>query len=122
VNTKKVRVYKEYHSVCPLVGIRTLPTPLSPASVPLPPEPLTSLGGGGGDLGLKRCFEVIGGVGEAVHAVPQKGRGWHQKWEGALGGGGGGGWCCWTIHFMRLMAGYGNKSFVCAGGRKSSLK
>jgi hypothetical protein len=32
----KVRIYKEYHSVCPLVGIGTLPTPLSPASVPLP--------------------------------------------------------------------------------------
>ncbi len=27
------------HSVCPLVGIGTLPIPLSPASVPLPPEP-----------------------------------------------------------------------------------
>jgi hypothetical protein len=35
----KVRKYKEYHSVCPLVGIGTLPTPLSPASLPLPPEP-----------------------------------------------------------------------------------
>ncbi len=35
----KVRIYKEYQSVCPLVGIGTLPTPLSPASVPLPPEP-----------------------------------------------------------------------------------
>ncbi len=35
----KVHLYKEYHSVCPLVGIWTLPTPLSPASVPLPPEP-----------------------------------------------------------------------------------
>ncbi len=33
--------YKEYHMQCtvyPLVGIETLPTPLSPASVPLPPE------------------------------------------------------------------------------------
>ncbi len=29
---------KEYHSVCPLVGIGTLPTPLSPAGVPLPPN------------------------------------------------------------------------------------
>jgi hypothetical protein len=36
-------MYKEYHNVCPLVKIGTLPTPLSPASVPLPPEP----GGGG---------------------------------------------------------------------------
>ncbi len=35
----KVRIYEEYHSVSPLVGIGTLPTPLSPASVPLPPEP-----------------------------------------------------------------------------------
>jgi hypothetical protein len=35
----KVLIYKEYHSVCPLVGIGTLPTPLSPASVPLPPQP-----------------------------------------------------------------------------------
>jgi hypothetical protein len=41
----KVRIFKEYHSVCPLVGIGTLPTPLSPASVPLPPEPWW--GGGG---------------------------------------------------------------------------
>ncbi len=32
----KVRIYKEYHSICPLVRIGTLPTPLSPASVPLP--------------------------------------------------------------------------------------
>jgi hypothetical protein len=32
-------------SQCPLVGIGTLPPPLSPASVPLTPEPL---GGGGG--------------------------------------------------------------------------
>jgi hypothetical protein len=35
----KVHIYKEYHSVCPLAGIGTLPPPLSPASVPLPPEP-----------------------------------------------------------------------------------
>ena len=34
----KVRIYKEYHSVCPLVGIGILPTPFSPASVPLPPR------------------------------------------------------------------------------------
>ncbi len=37
--THKVRTYKEYHSVCLLIGIGTLPTPLSRASVPLPPEP-----------------------------------------------------------------------------------
>jgi hypothetical protein len=30
--------YLDYHSVCPLVGIVTLPTPLSTVSVPLPPE------------------------------------------------------------------------------------
>jgi hypothetical protein len=36
--------YIEYHSVCSLVRIGTLPPPLSPASVPLSPEP----GGGGG--------------------------------------------------------------------------
>jgi hypothetical protein len=40
----KVHTCKEYHSVCPLVGIGTLPPPLSPASVPIPPEP------GGGTL------------------------------------------------------------------------
>jgi hypothetical protein len=34
----KIRIYKEYHSVCPLVGIGTLPTPLSPARLPLPPR------------------------------------------------------------------------------------
>jgi hypothetical protein len=38
----------KYHSVCPLVVIGTLPPPLSPASVPLPPEP-----GGGGHTGLR---------------------------------------------------------------------
>jgi hypothetical protein len=45
----QARIYKEYYSVCPLVGIWTLPTPLSPASVPLPPEP----GGGGGHTRLR---------------------------------------------------------------------
>jgi hypothetical protein len=36
----KVRIYKGYHGhgVCPLVRIGTLPTPLSPANVPLPPR------------------------------------------------------------------------------------
>jgi hypothetical protein len=52
--THKVRIYKEYHSVCPLVGIGTLPTPLSPASVPLPPEP--------GEGGLTPAGEGVGGV------------------------------------------------------------
>ncbi len=40
----RIRIYKEFHSVCPLVGIGTLPTPLLPASVPLTPR----TGGGGG--------------------------------------------------------------------------
>ncbi len=36
----KVRKYKESHMQCmSLVGIGTLPTPFSPASVPFPPEP-----------------------------------------------------------------------------------
>ncbi len=35
----KVQLYTEYHSVCPLAGIGTLPAPLSPASVRLPSEP-----------------------------------------------------------------------------------
>jgi hypothetical protein len=50
--THKVRILyicKEYHSVCPLVGIGTLTTPLSPASVPRPPTP-PEPGGGGGTL------------------------------------------------------------------------
>jgi hypothetical protein len=42
----KVNIYKEYHSVCPLVGIGPLPPLLSPASVPFPPVPK----GGGGTL------------------------------------------------------------------------
>jgi hypothetical protein len=35
----KVHTYTEYHSVCLLVGIGTLPPPLSPESVTLPTEP-----------------------------------------------------------------------------------
>ncbi len=38
-DTHKVRIYKEYHCECPLVGIGTLPNPLSPTSVHLPTEP-----------------------------------------------------------------------------------
>jgi hypothetical protein len=34
----KVHICTEYRSVCPLVRIGTLPTPLSPASVPLTPK------------------------------------------------------------------------------------
>ncbi len=41
----KVSIYKEYYSVCPLIAVGTLPTPLLPASVPLPPDP--GPGGGG---------------------------------------------------------------------------
>jgi hypothetical protein len=37
----------KYHSVCPLVGIGTLP-PFPQASVPLSPEPKEGGGGGGG--------------------------------------------------------------------------
>ncbi len=43
----KERKYKEYHSGYPLIGIGTLPTPLSLARVPLPPEPRE-----GGGLGV----------------------------------------------------------------------
>ncbi len=39
IGIHKGRIYKEYHSACSLVGIGTLPPPLSPAIVPLPPEP-----------------------------------------------------------------------------------
>jgi hypothetical protein len=53
----KVHTYKEYHSVCPLVGIGTLPPPLSPASVPLPPE---RKGGGGGGEAHSRAGEGLG--------------------------------------------------------------
>ncbi len=42
-----IKSTKEYHIVCPLVGIGTLPTPLSPANVPLSPEP------GGGHIRLR---------------------------------------------------------------------
>ncbi len=51
----KVHMYKEYHSVCPLVGIGTLPTPLSPASVSLPPEP----GGGGAQSPAGQGLEEV---------------------------------------------------------------
>jgi hypothetical protein len=36
--THKVIIYLEHHSVCPLVGIGTPPTPFPPASVPSPPD------------------------------------------------------------------------------------
>ncbi len=52
--SQSVGIYKEHHSVRPLVGIGTFPTPLSPASVSLPLEP-----GGGGTLA---CWWGVGGV------------------------------------------------------------
>jgi hypothetical protein len=45
----KVRIYKEYHSVSPHRNWDSLPSPFSPASVPLPPEPK----GGGGHTRLR---------------------------------------------------------------------
>jgi hypothetical protein len=46
VNVLHKLLYKKSTTVCPLVGIGTLTTPLSPASVPLP----QNRGGGGGTL------------------------------------------------------------------------
>jgi len=37
--THIVHLYLEYYSVCPLIGIGTLPPPNSPESMPLPPAP-----------------------------------------------------------------------------------
>jgi hypothetical protein len=36
LDSHKVLIFIEHHSVCPLIGIRTPPTPLSQASVPSP--------------------------------------------------------------------------------------
>ncbi len=58
-----MHIYKEYLSVCLLVGIWTLPRPLSPASVPLHPEPK----GGGGTLA---CGWGVGGVPIPTTGVP----------------------------------------------------
>ncbi len=65
----KVPIYKEYHSVCPIVGIGTLPPPLSPASVP---SPRNQRGGGRGTF---PCGWGIGGVtipttGEKISTLP----------------------------------------------------
>ncbi len=50
----KVLTYMEHHSVCPLVGIVTPPTPLPKASVPFPPPPpRTKEWGGGGYTRLR---------------------------------------------------------------------
>ncbi len=48
----KVFIYIEHHSVCPLVGIGTPPTPLSQASVPSPPD--QRVGGGAHSTAAKR--------------------------------------------------------------------
>ncbi len=47
--TQSTYTYKEFHrhSLCPLVGVGTLPTTRSPASVPLPPEPREKVKAGG---------------------------------------------------------------------------
>jgi hypothetical protein len=58
----KVLTYTEHHSVCPLVGIGTPPTPLPQASVPSPPDqrvgghtrlPLWGWGSSNSDAGEK---------------------------------------------------------------------
>jgi hypothetical protein len=82
----KVRIYKEYHSVCPLVGIGTLPTPLSPASVPLPQEQ-----GGGSPKSddLRKSLALCLLCGSIVfRSAPEHGRpfceSFQEKWNGVL--------------------------------------
>ncbi len=70
--THKARLYKEFHGVCPLVGIWTLPPPLSTASVPLPPPPPNQKVGWAGILA---CRWEVGGVpipttGEKLSTLP----------------------------------------------------
>ncbi len=57
----KVRICNDHHSICPLVGIGALPTPLSPASVPLPPEPggSTRAGEGLGEFQFRRLEKSL---------------------------------------------------------------
>jgi hypothetical protein len=43
--THIVHLYLEYYSVCPLIGIGTLPPPISLESMPLPPVPKKCGGG-----------------------------------------------------------------------------
>ncbi len=50
ITTKYSHIYIELHSVCPLVGIGTPPTPLPKASVPLPLQRV-----GGGHIRLRLC-------------------------------------------------------------------
>ncbi len=65
----KVRIYKEYHSVCPLVGSGTLPPLLSPASVPLPPRT--------GGRGTLACGWGVGAV-----PIPTTGeKAWHSAYS-----------------------------------------
>ncbi len=47
-------IYKKHHSVCPLVGIGTPPTPLPQVSVPSPPDQKVggTLARGSGDGGV----------------------------------------------------------------------
>jgi hypothetical protein len=68
MSVQKVRIYKEYHSVCPLVGIGTLQTPLSQASVPLLPEPGGGGGVGGGGVPIPTTGE------KALHSAYSVGR------------------------------------------------
>jgi hypothetical protein len=72
-NEHKVHIYKEYHRVCPLVGIGTLPPPLSPASVPLPLEPK----GGGGHTRLR-----VRGCGSPNSDDWRKAGFWHRQGSG----------------------------------------
>ncbi len=56
----KVRICKAYHSICPLVGIGSLPAPLSSASVPIPPEPGgTRAGEGLGESQFRRLEKSL---------------------------------------------------------------
>jgi hypothetical protein len=52
----KVHICKKFHCVRLLVGIGTLPPPLSPVSVSLPPEPK---GGGGGHSPADKGLEGV---------------------------------------------------------------
>ncbi len=77
----KVRKYKGYHSVCPFVGIGTLPTPLSPAIVPLPPEPgrggaHSPAGEGLGESQFRRLEKKI----STVYSVPWGKPRWFLCW------------------------------------------
>ncbi len=77
----KVRIYKEYHSVCPLIRIGTNPTPLSPASVPLPPElgrgKRSPAGEGLGESQFRRLEKKLSTLLTlCLYYVPSRMRGW----------------------------------------------